>query len=326
MTPDFAAPSMRRAELAAIAGLVLFALGFAALAACSGGRQSWAILQSVPVRIVPLLLGLSLVNYFMRGVRWLLFSRALRLGVPAASASLYYVAGFAMTATPGKLGEVVRLYLLKRFHGCGYARTAPLLIADRLSDGIATTLVVALTVVSYAHYPAGAAGAVVFALCLVALCLRPGMLLPVLDLVFARLRRWPRLFVRARRAIRGLRALASPWVFGAALVMGAIGWTAEGLGLFVLLHSLGVALRPAACVFIFAFAMLVGAASVLPGGLGSTEATMVGLLTFQGVNFKTALVATGLIRITTLWFAIGLGLLALPAALSGAGRRAVPVG
>ena len=41
---------------------------------------------------------------------------------------------------------------------------------------------------------------------------------------------------------------------------------------------------PMTCVFIFAFAMIVGAISVLPGGLGSTEATMAGLLVLQGMT------------------------------------------
>ena len=63
--------------------------------------------------------------------------------------------------------------------------------------------------------------------------------------------------------------------------------------------------------------MLVGAISVLPGGLGSTEATMVGLLASQGVPFEIAIVATGVVRVTTLWFAVALGLLALPVALAG---------
>jgi len=59
----------------------------------------------------------------------------------------------------------------------------------------------------------------------------------------------------------------------------------------------------------------VGALSFLPGGLGSTEATMVGLLATQGVALPVAVVATGVVRVTTLWFAICLGLIALPAAL-----------
>jgi glycosyltransferase 2 family protein len=322
-------PSMRRAERAVLAGVVLFALGFAAAALLGGGRQAWLIVLHVPGRIIPVLLALSLVNYIMRGARWLLFSHALRLNVPAASNLLYYVSGFAMTTTPGKMGEIVRLYLLNRFHNCPYDRTAALLISDRLSDGLATTIVVALTIAAFAHLPAGAAGAIAFAAALVVVCLWPGILLLLVHAVFARLHRWPRLFVRARRAVRGLQLLADPPIFAAALVMGAIGWSSEGLSFYVLLHALGVALAPAACIFIFAFAMLVGAASILPGGLGSTEATMIGLLSLQGVPFETAIVATGVVRITTLWFAVSLGLLALPVALGGAGRvravRSLPV-
>jgi uncharacterized protein (TIRG00374 family) len=313
-------PSLRRTELVVLAGVLVFALGFAAAALGGGGRQAWDVFLRVPGRILPVLLALSLLNYAMRGGRWLMFSRTLRLPVPKAGGLLIYVAGFAMTTTPGKMGEIVRLYLLRRRHGCAYDRTAPLLIADRLSDGLATTIVVALTVAAFAHYPAGAAGAALFALALVVLCLWPGLLLHALHAVFHRLRRWPRLFVRARRAIRGLQMLAHPRIFAAALLMGAIGWSSEGLSFYVLLHALGVALAPAACVFIFAFAMLVGAASILPGGLGSTEATMVGLLSLQGVPFDTAIVATGVVRVTTLWFAVALGLIALPIALQGVRR------
>jgi uncharacterized protein (TIRG00374 family) len=315
-----ARPTLQTAERAILAGVLVFALGFAAAGFLGGGRQAWAIVLRVPPRIIPVLLAMSLLNYFMRGARWLLFARALRLDVPPARNALYYVAGFAMTTTPGKMGEIVRLYLLNRFHGCPYDRSAALLIADRLSDGLATTLVVALTIAAFAHLPAGAAGAALFAALLVTICLRPSLLLAVTDGLFRRLHRWPRLFVRFRRAVRGLQRLAHPRVFAAALVLGAVGWSSEGLSFYVLLHALGVALAPAACVFIFAFAMLVGAASVLPGGLGSTEATMIGLLSLQGVPFETAVVATGVVRVTTLWFAVGLGLVALPAALGGAAR------
>jgi hypothetical protein len=44
---------------------------------------------------------------------------------------------------------------------------------------------------------------------------------------------------------------------------------------------------------------------------------MVGLLASQGVSFEIAIVATGVVRVTTLWFAVALGLLALPVALAG---------
>jgi hypothetical protein len=42
---------------------------------------------------------------------------------------------------------------------------------------------------------------------------------------------------------------------------------------------------------------------------------MIALLLALGVDFQTALAATLVIRLTTLWFGVGLGFLALPSAL-----------
>ncbi len=315
-----------RAELAVLAAVLLFAAGFVAAALWGGGAQAWSTLQRVPLRLLPVLLGLSLLNYGMRGLRWLVFSRALHLRVPPRANLLYYISGFAMTPTPGKAGEVVRLYLLNRFYGCAYDRTAALMIGDRLLDGLAATLVVAVAAPFYAHARTGAAAAAVLGAAIVALCLRPGIVLHATDAAFARLRRWPRLFVRARRAVRAMQRLARPRVFAVTLLAGAIGWTSEGISFFLLLRALdpGAGLGAGACVFIFVFAMLVGALTFLPGGLGSTEATLIALLSLQGVPLPTAIVATGVIRVTTLWFAVGLGLLALPMALAGAGRSGEP--
>jgi uncharacterized protein (TIRG00374 family) len=318
-----APPKWRRMEIAVAAGVVLFALGFAGAAAWGGGRQAWVTLLSVPPDILPVLLAMSALNYVMRGMRWLLFSNALGLRVPARRNALYYVAGFSMTTTPGKLGEALRLWLLNRFHGCRYDRTAALLVGDRLADAVSTTLVVAVTVGWFSHYLWMALASVALVSALTGLWLRPGFLLRCIDFVYARLHRWPRLFVRGRRAVRAMWQLSKPRVFLTALALGAVGWCSEGLSFFVVLHALGVELNPGACVFIFAFAMMVGAISVLPGGLGSTEATMVGLLVTQRVPFDVAVVATAVVRVTTLWFAVSLGLLALPWALGGRAKMVV---
>ena len=310
-------PKLRRMELGVLLTVLVFALGMAGAAVWGGGRQAWATLLAIPGHIVPVMLAMSVVNYIMRALRWLLFSRALALRVNPAVNALYYVAGFSMTTTPGKMGEALRLWLLARFQGCRYEDTVALLVADRLSDAVAITGVVACTVFWFAHYASVAVVAVLGVAGITALALRPRFILSGIDTVFARLRRWPRGFVRARRAVRALESLAPPRIFGPALLLGTVGWCSEGLSFYVLLHALGASLHPLACLFIFAFSMLVGAISILPGGLGSTEATMVGLLASQGVPFETAIVATGVVRVTTLWFAVGLGLLALPVTLGG---------
>ena len=56
---------------------------------------------------------------------------------------------------------------------------------------------------------------------------------------------------------------------------------------------------------------LFGALTMLPGGLGTTEASMIGLLGVKGVEINLASPLTLIIRLMTLWFATLLGVLIL---------------
>jgi uncharacterized protein (TIRG00374 family) len=100
-----------------------------------------------------------------------------------------------------------------------------------------------------------------------------------------------------------------------------VGWSLEGVAFWALLQWLGateVTLMSAAAIFLVA--VLSGALSGLPGGLGGTEATAVALLLLQGVSADIAILATAIIRITTLWFAVTLGLVIFPLAEVRSGK------
>ena len=60
-------------------------------------------------------------------------------------------------------------------------------------------------------------------------------------------------------------------------------------------------------MFVYAMAMLAGAISFMPGGLGGAEAVMVGLLVWKGMPGADAIAATVLIRLATLWYAVAVG-------------------
>ncbi|MDB5932206.1 MAG: hypothetical protein JWR60_3913 [Polaromonas sp.] len=61
----------------------------------------------------------------------------------------------------------------------------------------------------------------------------------------------------------------------------------------------------------YAVAMVAGALSALPAGLGGTEAVLTGLLVAQGASAGAALSITVLVRLLTLWLAVVIGLLSL---------------
>ena len=127
----------------------------------------------------------------------------------------------------------------------------------------------------------------------------------------------PRGFAALRTMILALSRVGRPAVIIPALVMSVFGWFAECMVLFLVLRDLGAPISAGGSVLAFSLSTIAGGVSMLPGGLGSAEIGLLGLLRLSGVGADTAAVATLATRIATLWFAVALGLLALPFALRG---------
>ena len=98
---------------------------------------------------------------------------------------------------------------------------------------------------------------------------------------------------------------------GASLILGLVAWGLTSAAFLILLHYLGIALPFFTSFAIYPLAMLAGAASMIPGGLGSTEASITALLMLHGVSIGLAAVAAIGIRLATIWFAILIGFISL---------------
>ena len=328
MSPDGGSPAYSQAgrleslgpgrvlhlEKWALLAIVLFVVAFAAIAAHDeGGFVSK--LRAVDARTLLGLLGLSFVNFLLRATRWKLFANRLGVRVSWTESALYYFAGFAMTITPGKVGEFVRLWFLNRRYGYRIERTTPLVIGDWVGDALAILLLVAIGISAFTRFAwiaAVAGSAVVLAAILL---LRPKLLIRAVGLAYGRIGRGAALFIRLRTALRQFGKLGSPRTLAAGLLLGVAAWLAEAGAFYWVLSSMGQTLPTLTTIFIFSFSMMVGVAILLPAGFGGMEGTMVALLLQTGMDLTPALAATTLIRVTTLWFAVALGCLAMPLAL-----------
>jgi uncharacterized protein (TIRG00374 family) len=136
----------------------------------------------------------------------------------------------------------------------------------------------------------------------------------------------------ARAAAVVLRLLAStrrchaPRVLAVATGLSLVAWFSEALAFWLLLRWLEADASLPFALFTYSFGVLAGALSFLPGGLGGTEAAMSSLLMWHGVDGPSAIAATVIIRITTLWFAVGLGIGALLRLLPGLEPAKPPTG
>jgi len=272
--------------------------------------------------LVPVLL-LTSTNYLLRWVKWRYYLRLVDAAeVTRTDSVLVFLSGFAMGLTPGKVGEIIKPYLLRERYGIPISRTTPIPFAERLSDGIAMLLL-------------GSAGAVVYGTGAAAFAAIVVLAIAALVVVRSARLRTLLLGIAVRLPVLGPRADALHELFlsAAALVawrplafavaLGVLSWGCEAVAFFLVLAGLGQPLTPTLLLqatFALASAGLFGSASLLPGGLGVAEASLTGYLQLGvGLARPDAVYATLVIRLCTLWFGIALGTLALLAAV---GRRA----
>ncbi len=314
--PEGTSPSRRRLRdtlvLAGLFGLVL--VGLIGLAAATGWEETRAQITKLSLWQILFLLVLSLVNYLFRGLRWHVFAR--RLGLPTGLMQdlRHFLGGFAMSVTPGRVGELVRMRWLKRETGWTFERTAPLVLVDRASDLTAMALILAVSLSFSMKGITGGVPVVVLALIAGFVATRPALLGWCATMGHRATGRFARIWVRIRRAAKSLAAFTSPSLMSSAAVIGMIGWIAEGYAFHLLLIWLGSDIGFATAVAIFVFSTLAGGLTGAPGGVGGAEAAMIALLALEGVPLEVSVPATAIIRVTTLWFAIGIGLMIFPIA------------
>ncbi len=292
----------------------LFCVGIFGAIATTGWRDSVAALKELGWLNPLILLALAGAHYVIRALRWHLLARSAGLPTSLAQNALHFFGGFAMTATPGRLGELVRLRWIGRATGWRFDQSAPIAFADRAIElaGMITLIVLCLGLSSIGT------GAVwqllAFTAILIWIAATPTLLVRIITRIYRMIGRGGRLFVRLRRMIHGLEPFLRVSILVPITAISVIGWAFEGIAFALLLNWLDAPVGLWAAAAIFLISVLSGALSGLPGGLGSTEASIIALLLLQGVSVETSVIATAVIRLTTLWFAILIGIFVFPVA------------
>lgn len=297
-------------------GAVLGGLVFAGLMIYSDVNALLAAAQTFAPSAVALGLLLAAGNYGLRIARWQYYLRCIDVTVPLVESALVFLSGFVMSVTPGKVGEVFKSVLLFESRRVSIVRTAPIVVAERLTDLIALVLLTALGSLAFPQGPMIAGAGAVLVAGLLAVCayrplgeflLRVADRLPVVSKISGKL----------REAYDSLLSMLRPAPLLVGTLIAFVAWGLECATLYVIVDGFpGAHLDWDAATFSYAASTIVGAVAMMPGGLGVTEIGMTGLIDALGGKTVTHTVATAstiLVRLATLWFAVLLGLLALGA-------------
>jgi glycosyltransferase 2 family protein len=252
---------------------------------------------------------LSMLNYVLRIVRWRAYLARLGHRVPLRFTALTYTAGFAYTVSPGKVGEMVRA----RYNaplGIPVSDVAAAFFAERFLDLVAMVALAALLFNASSTYHGTILGGAAGAVCvLLALALLPWASVAASINSANRIPKSIRsVLASVAKALASTRTLLRPGLLVSGFLLGLVAWGLEGAGLALLSGMFpAVHLAPATAVGIYGAAVLIGGLSLLPGGLGSTEAVMTALLASHGYSVGQAVLITLTCRVVTLWLGVLFG-------------------
>jgi uncharacterized protein (TIRG00374 family) len=290
-------------------------------------------LTHFPWRWLPAIIGLTLVNYVGRLLKWQWYLRLVGVEISHYDSARIFGVGMLMVMTPGKAGEFLKSYMVKNVTGAPMSVTAPIVLGERMTDGLAMLLLASIGLFAFPFATARWVAAMTF-VCSAAVIgviqVRPLAL---------RLLAWGRQLPVTKRFASHLFTfyessylIFQPRNLAIALFIGVVSWAAEGVAFYLVLVGFGAPAGMATlllAVFIFCISTVIGAVFAMPGGLGGVEGSLV-FLTTSVVRLATApaTAAALLVRFCTLWIGVAIGVVSFalwPGLLAGAETTRPPV-
>lgn len=260
----------------------------------------WSLTRGLSINLWVQVLALAFLSYGLRFWRWHRLLLCLGFNLPIGRNLIIYLSAFALTLTPAKLGETIRSFYLYHM-GVSYHHSLAAFVGDRLMDFVVVCI---LALVTLSLFPDNIAwfisvlmlAALFFALLYFSL---PALLLRRILQGF--------LVNHILNLLEIISYLLSFRVLLPLLPIGFFAWSAQGVALYFVVDAMGHHLVWYWCVSIYALSILAGVASFIPGGIGAAEATMSLLLMATGMDLAAATSTVLIVRVSTLWVAIGIG-------------------
>lgn len=260
--------------------------------------------------VLPILLLLSFLNYFTRFLKWDYYLSIVKVKMKKIDSFSTFMSGLVMSVTPAKLGEVLKSVLVKEITGEPISKTAPIILAERITDFLSLSLIAIVGAFVFNYGGNLTIIVATFFILIIFIISNRKIAQPIIN--FSErvpiIKKYIHTIHSAYESSYQLLKLR-PLVLMTLLSL--VSWGFECWGYYIILLNFGVDFGVLWASFSYSFSTIVGAISMLPGGLGLTEGSMTFLLVQKKVPLDISVATTFIIRVVTLWFAVFVGIVAL---------------
>ena len=263
------------------------------------------------LEFVPIIIGLVVFSWIISYSRWNILLKNQNIHIPHSLNFQIFLIGGALGITPGKIGELFKSQILKEKFNIPRTKTAPLFIVEKFLDLVSAMIV---TLIGIWFIPEIGYLAIV------------GLMISVLLFKILTSKKFFNQTLNFLNKIKFLKKYLEPLSSSheilsktlyskkmfLLLILSFFYWIIIGCAAFFVIEGFGFSIGSILNIIsTYSSSLVIGALSFIPGGIGIAEGSLIGLLTFQGIDISEAIVIVVLIRIFTLWFSTITGFIAL---------------
>lgn len=277
---------------------------YALLLLYADARKVLNLLASFDLKVFTVLLLLSLFCYVTRTIRLKYLVTYSDYEISIKDSFYIQFSGMTMTITPGKIGEVLKAFLLREMNDYPLSKGVALVFVERLSDFVAVLI---LSIGGITAFKSSYLGiSIIFALTIAGIIvLSTPYFQELLLRVIEKAGFFRKYHASLKNTFEAVRFFLKPVPLSLSILLAVFGWGAEGVAFYLTLKALGFfSLDILKAVAVYSISTIAGALAMFPGGLGLTEGSMMGILLASGASKGISFSATMIIRFTTLWFGV----------------------
>ncbi len=267
-------------------------------------------LKSFNWLFLPLLLLFSYLNYVSRFFKWHYYVRQLKINISLKVSFEIFMSGLAMSLTPGKMGEVLKAYMLKKITGIPISKTAPIIFVERVTDFLSLVFLAIIGAVTYNYGVLPTILVGLFFISVVLILSSKKLSLWIID-ILSKIKFIGNQAQKLHQAYESSYNLLKLKPLVLMVLFSLVAWMFECIGFYFVLYNFKNFVSLLFPIFVYSFSTIIGSVSMLPGGLGVTEGSLTLLLANNGFSKEAALASTFIIRTVTLWFALLIGVIHL---------------
>ena len=268
-------------------------------------------ISNFKINYLPLILLLVSASLVPLIIKWHFLLKNCEIDIPLTKSIAVFLSGLAFEITPGQIGVLMKSQILKTSFNISHTKTVPIVMVEKVYDLIGAILasIIGIIILGMDLY------LIIIAILVLTIVFFIIYYRPASKLFLKRITK-TKFFSKYVENIsefdKIVQKSTSVKIATICILLAVTYWFIISTAVYYTLIAFDVnTLDYLKVLAIYATSALLGAVSLIPGGVGIAEGTIAGLLTLEGIDISIALVLSVVIRIFTFWFVAAVGFISL---------------